>query len=833
MLKIILPCLLFNPWVGATDYLSPEQLTFERQLRPANESKTDLDSKASNMWIWGEEDTSSNDYLTVVKNKLKSISSSGLDIEDLIDSVFEAGLLSDAECWMPQGISTDQEGQYLFVSWHNDPQGREYLRCGEVKGVRLSIIDLATKHYTHVLLLDENGEPLTKIKNGKPHALHAGGVAFRQYTLDNIVHKELHVAQTNKVDVFEMQHIQALNMHGYENILKRAYFYNLTTDKYLTAQANNKQTIKLASFLSYNPSSKTFLAGTFNENKGLDKIDLAENTLVRYQVPERVFFPTELLVSSIEPVGGYITEMQGAAEHYGIIWLSAGYNYNAGRLAVANHEIPIASEITDELTILTSEQTPQFGTLFTPPGIEDLTIGSDGNLWSVTEFTTLQAFIVCTTLNPSKFYNCFTNDERLLFSFDTNGFSPETYVGTRLDVTSAANDNGDVVAVWRQYSPYTNNYEHRATAFNTINGQQYFTNKLIYDYAQQGAEINPASVAIEQQGRFVVTWQDDHDENGFYEIKAKGFDINGNEILPLFTVNEVAEGQQVNPDIAMNSASGNFVIVWQDDRDNNGFYNIRLRTFDINGQGTIGSTLVNSDLNGQQRRPQVDMNGSSIVVTWEDDKDNNDYYNIYGRVANYNDIDLTWSDQFKVNSDAAGHQYWPDVSMNAGGDIAFVWQDDKDENGYYNILARTYENVNDALKPDAEFTANTTKKGQQYTPKVSLNNTDKLVVTWSDDKDKNGEYEVLASVSNLEGVKTGSDITINNISKGNQLRPDVVFSNTNTDAFYVFWQDDPEVFGIRTIGLKEVDNSQRNIMVKGFSVVDQAVSLIMNDLKLH
>ena len=73
---------------------------------------------------------------------------------------------------------------------------------------------------------------------------------------------------------------------------------------------------------------------------------------------------------------------------------------------------------------------------------------------------------------------------------------------------------------------------------------------------------------MDSNGNFVVVWQDDNDNNDYWDIMARGFYANGNSTLCRFNCKYEGSGQQYHPEIAMDS-NGNFVVVWEDDDDNN------------------------------------------------------------------------------------------------------------------------------------------------------------------------------------------------------------------------------------------------------------------------
>ncbi|RMD97422.1 MAG: hypothetical protein D6812_15315, partial [Deltaproteobacteria bacterium] len=80
-------------------------------------------------------------------------------------------------------------------------------------------------------------------------------------------------------------------------------------------------------------------------------------------------------------------------------------------------------------------------------------------------------------------------------------------------------------------------------------------------------------------GESVVVWEDDSNGNGLFEIYGRGLSAGGCETFPARVLNAVSDGQQRNPAVAIDDA-GNFVVVWEDDADGNGLYQIMGRGFD-------------------------------------------------------------------------------------------------------------------------------------------------------------------------------------------------------------------------------------------------------------
>ncbi|MHA1376611.1 MAG: C25 family cysteine peptidase, partial [Promethearchaeota archaeon] len=71
-----------------------------------------------------------------------------------------------------------------------------------------------------------------------------------------------------------------------------------------------------------------------------------------------------------------------------------------------------------------------------------------------------------------------------------------------------------------------------------------------------------------------------------------------------------------------------------------------------------------------------------------------------------------------VNSDYHGQQYKPRIAMDQNGNFAIVWEDDKNENNVYQILARGFNA--DGTQKFADFTVNSVATGQQYKPDIAM-----------------------------------------------------------------------------------------------------------------
>lgn len=236
------------------------------------------------------------------------------------------------------------------------------------------------------------------------------------------------------------------------------------------------------------------------------------------------------------------------------------------------------------------------------------------------------------------------------------------------------------------------------------------------------------AVGVADDGSYVVVWEDDADGNGAYQILARGFDALGAEAFTTFTVNTVGEGQQRNPDIAM-APNGDFVVVWEDDADGNRFGQILGRGFSADGRERFSQRTLNAEAAGNQLQPAIAMDDRGrFVVAWSDDQNVNEFYDIAMRGFNANGSERF--SQRRVNESSAGLQEQPDVAMAANGDFVVTWTEDRDLNFYSDVRVRGFR-ANGSQR-FSERTVNGPGSAGQFRPSVAMNDRGDFTIAWND-----------------------------------------------------------------------------------------------------
>ncbi|MFZ5892779.1 MAG: metallophosphoesterase [Myxococcota bacterium] len=353
--------------------------------------------------------------------------------------------------------------------------------------------------------------------------------------------------------------------------------------------------------------------------------------------------------------------------------------------------------------------------------------------------------------------------------------------GQHYDPKIATTPSGNFVVVWEDDNDGNGVGQIYARGFDP-DGNAIFSQFTVNSVAT-GEQTHP-SVAIDDTGRFVVAWEDDQDGDGSPEIMARGFNANGTERFHDFRVNSVATGPQSMPAVACDS-TGNFVVTWEDDQDSNGFYQILGRGFTAAGAQRIATFTVNSVSAGQQFNPAIAMaQAGDFVVTWEDDQEDDGNYQIFAR--GFTNTGGNRFAQKAVNTNSAGQHTMPSIGMANNGDFVVAWEDDSDANDFYQIYVRGFTIA--GAQRFGVTTVNTVSDGQQVSPSVGVRGDGSFAVSWEDDQDQNGSFQIRARDFTSAAVQHRAELTVNSDSSGQQRVPATAMDDQG--RFITTWQDD-------------------------------------------
>ncbi|MEU0882370.1 hypothetical protein ABZ345_27475 [Lentzea sp. NPDC005914] len=165
-------------------------------------------------------------------------------------------------------------------------------------------------------------------------------------------------------------------------------------------------------------------------------------------------------------------------------------------------------------------------------------------------------------------------------------------------------------------------------------------------------------VSLHEDGTAVVVWSEDPDGNGFYNIAVRSVSVSG-AVSGSGTANASADGQQYFPSVAADPDTGGFAVTWEDKQ------GTAAPTVRVSGFASISSKTYEAQVNnagGTHAKPQVAMGAAgNAIVAWEADA------NVARKI-------LTPSGGVKQAQTTTGQGKHPAVAANFNGDFALAWE---------------------------------------------------------------------------------------------------------------------------------------------------------------
>ncbi len=382
-----------------------------------------------------------------------------------------------------------------------------------------------------------------------------------------------------------------------------------------------------------------------------------------------------------------------------------------------------------------------------------------------------------------------------------------------------------------------------------------------------GNAVGFPAIAVLSGGRFVLVWEDSRAGANIY---AQILNSDGTKSGDNFVVNGAADSPyRIAPAVA-SSLNGDFAVVWEDGRSNNG--DVYFRLFTDVGTPLFGELPLDLDhASDFQFMPKVEfLRGNAYFATWISDRDGGQ--SIYAQLMStssaplgddfrLNDAieDLCWEPLLAPTSDSGVVCIWAEYSMTASielqkisktGALSGPSQKIEDvgllrERGFPSIAqnssgltAAWVDERNDNLDIYAQrLNLALAKSGDNYKINDDVNGAQQLTPTlvgvtpaiitaaWHDRRDDQGDIYVQSI--NANGNLYGSQIRINDdAGRGVQSNPAIAASPTG--AVWVVWEDTRHTAaGGQNIFAQRLDGNNNKLGVN-FIVNDDATSQPMS-----
>ena len=309
-----------------------------------------------------------------------------------------------------------------------------------------------------------------------------------------------------------------------------------------------------------------------------------------------------------------------------------------------------------------------------------------------------------------------------------------------------------------------------------------------------------SGVAMDADGDFVVSWTDYTSGDG--DIYARRFHANGSHNGSAFRVNTYTDGHQLMSSVALDD-DGNFVVCWVDFSQDGSGYGVYARRYGPSGPLDASEFLVNTYTTNDQTSPDVALNNAGeFIITWTDLTQDGSNNGIYAR--RYNSVGPLDASEFLVNTYTTSLQNGSAIALDDAGDFVIAWADYSLDGSYTGVFARRYTSLGPV--DASEFIVNTVTDQDQSDADVALNENGEFIVTWTDNGGLDGDRSgIFARRFNTQGPLDASQFSVNAISAGFQVGSSVALGADGD--FVIIWYSSLSIRGDQNILARRFSSS--------------------------
>ncbi|MBX9852718.1 MAG: cadherin domain-containing protein [Cytophagaceae bacterium] len=208
--------------------------------------------------------------------------------------------------------------------------------------------------------------------------------------------------------------------------------------------------------------------------------------------------------------------------------------------------------------------------------------------------------------------------------FQVNTFTTDQ----QLSPSIAMDSDGNFVIAWNSYSQDGDNYgiyAQRYDAAGVAQGSEFRVNT--YTTNKQSF----SSIAMDSDGDFVIAWNSYTQDGDSYGIYAQRYDAAGVAQGSEFRVNTYTTAHQIRSSVAMDN-NGDFVISWQTYGQDGDYYGIYAKQFNAAGSPQGLEFQVNTFTTDNQGYPFIAMDrDGDFTVVWQSFSQDGSGYGVFAQ----------------------------------------------------------------------------------------------------------------------------------------------------------------------------------------------------------
>ena len=329
--------------------------------------------------------------------------------------------------------------------------------------------------------------------------------------------------------------------------------------------------------------------------------------------------------------------------------------------------------------------------------------------------------------------------------------------------------NGNFLVAWESYE--NSSWEIKAQEFSTDGIK--VGDEFILNTTTESSQSQIHLVGL-TDGGYAAFYQSESD----YGMYLKIVNADNTEILTETKIK--SGGTSIETNVITQLSSGNIVVVYEN------YSEIDLQIFDVSGNLLNTLSTINTTIESTQYAPTVEaLNDGGFVVSWiSSNQDGNGYGIVFQRFdAEANPI----GDETIANTQTTDHQYQVASTALTDGGFALVWYTDNNRNIKYQRFDA------DGQKVGSEKQINSDATNTSYQPNIIQMSDGNLFISWTSDyvysqSDDNG---ITAAYVDIDGNRLSTDFTVND-AQNNEQRESSIAINADGDIFVAWQSYDPD-----------------------------------------
>jgi len=202
-------------------------------------------------------------------------------------------------------------------------------------------------------------------------------------------------------------------------------------------------------------------------------------------------------------------------------------------------------------------------------------------------------------------------------------------------------------------------------------------------YTSQATGCRFPDAAMDAYGNFVVVWMQ---EGGKNSIMARLYNVAGVPMTDAFLVSSASFGSQTRPAVAMQN-DGRFVVTWDGHPQLASMDDIHARWHNFDGTALSEEFTVNTTTESSQQNPRISMTEQGeFVIVWHGETGiEANARDVYAR--QYNASCMPVGDETRLNSFVLDEQKYPAVAISRSAKYVAAWQSYGQDGSQYGIFA--------------------------------------------------------------------------------------------------------------------------------------------------